>query len=58
MPMKLLFLFIVFLHVASCGTEADNSKTIYGKVVSIADGDTFTLLSNENKTNKNQASWY
>ncbi|MBO9681078.1 MAG: thermonuclease family protein [Flavisolibacter sp.] len=46
--MKLLFLFIVFLHVVSCSTETD-SKTIYGKVVSIADGDTFTLLSNENK---------
>jgi endonuclease YncB( thermonuclease family) len=47
--MKLLFLFILSIHIASCGTETDRSKTIDGKVVSIADGDTFTLLSNENK---------
>src|SRR5690348_6231606 len=47
--MKALFLFVSLLCFASCTTKTGDSKTIYGKVVSITDGDTFTLLIEENK---------
>lgn len=47
--MKILFCFILICQFISCGTtNKETASEFTGKVVGIADGDTFTLLTDEN----------
>jgi endonuclease YncB( thermonuclease family) len=46
--MKYLYLFVLLLFFSGCAVD-DSNHLPSGKVVTIADGDTFTLLSKENK---------
>jgi endonuclease YncB( thermonuclease family) len=46
--MKYLYLFVLLLSFSGCDVD-DSNHLPSGKVVAIADGDTFTLLSKENK---------
>jgi micrococcal nuclease len=50
MNMKWLFLFsLIFLLSCNADVSTNSSKELSGKVVSIADGDTFTLLTGDNR---------
>lgn len=45
---KIVFCFILFVQIVSCSADKKRSeKEFSGKVVSIADGDTFTLITDE-----------
>ena len=46
--MKTLLSLLLFIHLFACDTEPTETTSITGTVVSIADGDTFTMLT-ENK---------
>lgn len=46
--MKTLLSLLLFIHLFACDTEPSETTSIKGTEVSIADGDTFTMLT-ENK---------